>query len=135
MTGGAKCGTVEGEWQTECSHFPDAKIVIAHSCPGAVAGWMRSCRTGAAERTLATSSASALASVNNFRPEPACDVPLFIRWPNCLSPREIDKLIVRERRQVFRDARVVLKVERERSVKSAALAELWGTDANAAAVT
>ena len=23
-------------------------------------------------------------------------VPLFIRWPNCLSPREIDKLIVRD---------------------------------------
>ena len=91
MIGGAKCGAAEGESQTECSHFPDAKIVIAHSCPGAVAGWMRSCRTGAAERTLAISSASALASVNNFRPEPACDVPLFIRWPNCLSPRELDK--------------------------------------------
>ena len=96
MIGGAKCGAAEGESQTECSHFPDAKIVIAHSCPGAVAGWMRSCRTGAAERTLATSSASALTSANNFRPEPACDVPLFIRWPNCLSSLEIDKLIVRD---------------------------------------
>ena len=61
--------------------------------------------------------------------------PCSFAGVDCPSPRENNKLIVRERRQVFRDARVVLKVERERSVKSAALAELWGTDANAAAVT
>ena len=113
MSGGAKCGTVEGESQTECSHFPEAKIVIAHSCPRAVAEWMRSCRTGAAERTLATSSASALASVNNVPPEPACDLPLFIRWRNCPSPRENNKLIVRDREQRFWEARGALKIERE----------------------
>ena len=86
MTGGAKCGTVEGEWQTECSHFPDAKIVIAHSCPGAVAEWIRSCRTGAAESTLATSRASVLVTLSNVPPEPACDFSLFIRWRGLSQP-------------------------------------------------
>ena len=58
---------------------------------------MRSCRTGAAESTLAISKASTLASGNNFPLQSARDVPLFIRWQDCPSAREINKLIVRDR--------------------------------------
>ena len=57
---------------------------------------------------LATSRASTLASVNNLPPEPVWKVPLFIRWPNCPSPREINKLIMRDQETVSNNDHFVI---------------------------
>ena len=84
---GKQCGAAEGESQTECSHFPDAKIVIALMSGAVVDACARA--ELAQRRGRSQQQRERADQCKQFSAEPAYDVPCSLA--ELFSSLEIDK--------------------------------------------